>query len=814
MTEQPDKFIQGNSELLAAAQAYHEQGIAIIPFIIGDDGKKKPKISEWEMWKERPQTKEEFEDLHIENYRMFGVVCGTKTTDGYYFTVIDRDVKGSISPEILTKSLAALNKMPPTQREKSMSGGQHALYYSKTQFKGKKLNDIGMELLALGQLCVMSPSEGYSKELSSDVIATVENTEDIFYNAIEAAGINKHKKPTVATVKPVTYRKKNLRPCFEDLVRTDHLEHQQKVALIYEMFYCGRSEQDIFEIFKENESWEHPPEHVYNAVQTQDQVTYTVGKAKSGSYRYLKTTLEEIGICHSQCPLYSLPDCRKKPTQRESVEPIAELAKPIQEKHIFVVDENTRGLYIYQPKEGTYTNDTEYLINQEICVMLDDDTRVKYYKEVDNWIRNNPKTPHVTMDPDNGLIAFNNGVYNIETKELVKPSPDFYLTNKIPHDFIVGADNPPFKKFLKEVYNNNESKIKQLQEILGKTIARKNRIYHIILILCGEGNNGKSVLLDVIGYCLGKRKNISTVTLQALSNDKFERAKIKNKMANICADLPSELMKHIGVILMISAGDPITIQDKYDDPIPNYEPNISLLFSCNEAPAIDSSQDHYGTYRRIVMHDFEIIFEPQTKENPNPAHPEDKDLRNKLMVEAGMPGVINWILEGYYRLRSQNEITDRPSVKDTRIAYIRRSDSPHAFIIDKLMDTNDDKDIIFDEQLYREFITYCVEKNLTRRSKGELTKALNKFLPGAEHTKYSPSKESERKPCWRYLRRKADKDETAAKDHVEKVYDYIKTNERKDGLVLKAAIMDTVALNQLLKAGKVFEPKEGYVKTT
>ena len=98
-----------NLELKAAAQAYWEQGLAIVPFTIGQDGKKKPVITEWGQWQTRRQTKEELDALHIERYTMFGVVCGTKTINRDYFCVIDRDVKdGKLTEEIKEKTLKAI----------------------------------------------------------------------------------------------------------------------------------------------------------------------------------------------------------------------------------------------------------------------------------------------------------------------------------------------------------------------------------------------------------------------------------------------------------------------------------------------------------------------------------------------------------------------------------------------------------------------------------------------------------------------------------------------------------------------------------
>lgn len=88
-----------------AAQAYWEQGLAIVPFIIGADGKKRPAIIEWGKWQTRRQTREEFDALNIERYTMFGVVCGTKTNNGNYFCVIDRDIKDSKFTEEIKEKL-------------------------------------------------------------------------------------------------------------------------------------------------------------------------------------------------------------------------------------------------------------------------------------------------------------------------------------------------------------------------------------------------------------------------------------------------------------------------------------------------------------------------------------------------------------------------------------------------------------------------------------------------------------------------------------------------------------------------------------
>ncbi|MFA5455892.1 MAG: phage/plasmid primase, P4 family [Sulfurimonas sp.] len=745
------------AELLGAIHAYHEIGLAIIPFYIGIDGKKKPSIDTWRKWQTQPQTNAELQALipKILETELFGIVTGTPINiDGetFYYQIIDRDIKDQkLSEETKAKSKQAVNLMRTTKTIRTLSGGDHLEYYSRTQSKGKKLNTIGMEFLATGNLCVMAPSKGYSK-VNDNSPTVIENVEDMFFDAIEKTGLQTQ-RVTPATLKaletPKTHKRRNLRPCFIKLMEKTHLEHLEKVALVYELYFCGRNEQEIKDLFHEKQAWEPAPEHTYNMVETDEAITATLGYATKGEFRYKKDTLATLGICYATCDYIQEPDCRKtKNKQCDGINPIADIAKIIEKKYSFAVEKNTNLLYFYDPNEGIYTSKTEPLINTEICILLDDETRVKYYKDVDNWIRSNPKTPRVEFNTDNTIIAVKNGILHLDTKILENHGPQFYLTNKIPHDYIEGADCQPIKDFL-AVSMPNENHRKQHQEFLGKIIGRENRHFHEYGIMQGEGNNGKSVLIDIDTFFLGK-KNVSNQTLQALIYDKFATSLLKDKFANFCADLPSTMLKHMGIINMIAAGDEITSQGKYQDGY-TWQPNLGMMFSCNEAPAIDPSEDHTGTYRRIMIWDFPIIFTPN---DPDPTHREDKTLRDKLCTEALMSGYLNHVIEGLETLKSQGDFTAKLAVQETRKAYIKRSDSPHAFVMEKCTDTDNENDIVLADELFRLYIQYCVANRLTRRSKGELTKAIKNYSPGAEQTKAKAydNKDAPRVHAWRFLK--------------------------------------------------------------
>ena len=425
------------------------------------------------------------------------------------------------------------------------------------------------------------------------------------------------------------------------------------------------------------------------------------------------------------------------------------VAKKIESKYFFARETGTKILYVYNETQGIYTTDTEETIKAEMCKLLGDFTKVRLYLDIENWIKFNDKTPIVEFNKEKKLLAVNNGILNLETLKLENFDPKYHITTKIPHSYKESASCKPIEDFLETSMPNQNHRL-QHQEFLGKIIAKENHHFHEYGIMQGEGNNGKSVLIDIDTFFLGKN-SVSNQTLQALIYDRYATIDLRDKMANFCADLPSTMLKHMGIINMIAAGDEIQSQGKYKDSF-KWKPNLGMMFSCNEAPAIDPSEDHTGTYRRIMIWDFPITFTPN---DPDPKHREDKTLRDRLMTEELMSGYLNYIIQGYKRLQTQGDFTAKLAVNETRKAYIKRSDSPHAFLMEKCKDTDNENDIILSDVLFRIYIDYCSANKLTRRSKGELTKAIKNYCPGAEFTKAklnAEAKDSPRVSAWRFLK--------------------------------------------------------------
>ncbi len=290
-----------NTPLLQAATTWHQRGIAVIPFILSWNAKKqeyekRPAVEAWKQWQDKPQTKEEFDALQIAKYTMFGIVCGAKIThegETVYLVGIDRDIKDpNISEEVKQKTLQALNQMPTTYREKTRSGGNHLIYFSRTPAKGAKPSRTGMELLSHGQLMVVTPSEGYSRENDNN-ITTIDDVETMFFNALETVGLYKKEKQTKQTISYGKLRQLNEpRPCIAKALKqelTSGNGHLMRLAIAGEYKRLGYSDQEIIDLFRPQSDFD------YDICRTQVE---SIDPAKTASCQSIK----EYDYC--------LPDCQ------------------------------------------------------------------------------------------------------------------------------------------------------------------------------------------------------------------------------------------------------------------------------------------------------------------------------------------------------------------------------------------------------------------------------------------------------------------------------------------------------------------------
>ncbi|MCW4044765.1 MAG: bifunctional DNA primase/polymerase [Candidatus Bathyarchaeota archaeon] len=286
--------MNGDSELKAAAEAYHSLGYNVVTV------RGKQPLEQWQKWTSQRQTQAEFEGLNFADADGFGVVCGTQNRDGLYLAVIDYDVK-NLSAEALEKGKQVLKHLPTTATERTPSGGQHWIYYvhNKPRTISTFHNEAAVELLGENKLCIMAPSQGYQR-LNDNTPTVLGDIETVFAEALAKAGVARSKPsaPPQHNFKPQT----EPRPCITEALKqqlTGATGHLMRLAIASEFKRCGYTNAEIVDLFRNQAD--------FNAEVCLAQVE-SADPSKASNCK----TIFEYGFC--------LPDCKLKRKNKDDSE--------------------------------------------------------------------------------------------------------------------------------------------------------------------------------------------------------------------------------------------------------------------------------------------------------------------------------------------------------------------------------------------------------------------------------------------------------------------------------------------------------------
>ena len=231
------------------------------------------------------------------------------------------------------------------------------------------------------------------------------------------------------------------------------------------------------------------------------------------------------------------------------------------------------------------------------------------------------------------ILNLRNGLFNVLDDSFRPHTPEYLSTVQIKASYVPDAVCPQFIKYLESMLGAEE--VALVQEIFGYLLLPVNKAQKSFVFV-GAPNAGKSTLLNVVQEILLGSENVSNIPWQNLA-DRFNKAELFGKLANIFADLPSKSIDDNGMFKALTGEDFITAERKNKDPF-SFRPYARFLFSCNEIPRNYGDRSE-GFYRRLIIIRFEKSV-PKGKRDPN--------LTEKLAAERD--GILMWALSGLKRL--------------------------------------------------------------------------------------------------------------------------------------------------------------------
>ena len=296
------------------------------------------------------------------------------------------------------------------------------------------------------------------------------------------------------------------------------------------------------------------------------------------------------------------------------------------------------------------------------------DLKQKDVQEITNYVVQNAIQYDLTsplIEPD--FICVKNGMVNWKTKELVPHSPKYFRLARLDVEFNPQATSPILETFMAETFNGDA--LNTIWEYMGVSILESVSAKRF-MIFVGSGDNGKSVWLNVVRKVLGA-DNVSSATLKDLSENRFAKAQLLGKLANIASDISGEELEDIASIKELTGNDQTSADRKFQSQV-NFVNKASLMFSCNVLPMAVAADDAY--FKRLLIIDCP---------NQVPEEKQDKYLEAKLTTEESKSCWLNLALEGLSRYHSNGQIFSKSHTITEAVEAHKRECRPDITFVER-----------------------------------------------------------------------------------------------------------------------------------
>ena len=381
----------------------------------------------------------------------------------------------------------------------------------------------------------------------------------------------------------------------------------------------------------------------------------------------------------------------------------------------------------YQYKDGVYSEASSHVRNTvknmiEYDNLIQQSKIMECYRLIADDVR--IQKNNSDLNPHKNLICFKNGVWDIEKKELIPHDSKYLQTIQIPHDV---KDYVPFTEtklydFFKKT-KLSKSDIKMILKYMAYCMTTDYGL-KTFMILVGQSNTGKSVLIRFVENLVGKQ-NTSALGMHEL-NMRFYPSQLHNKLLNSCADNKTLPLSSIENLKKVTGGDLIMHEKKGKEPF-FFTSFAKLLFSFNQLPLqLEEKSNAFYKRMRILKMNNELFL--------------NNDYVNELCGNESIEQVIPYLLS----LLPLKEIP-RTKMSDTCVESLRQdSDSIHAFI-SKLCE-EDPSAYVSKDDLYRTYSEYCIDTGREAHKKHGFMRALRSL--GYAEARIGKSRE----PAWKGLK--------------------------------------------------------------
>lgn len=237
-------------------------------------------------------------------------------------------------------------------------------------------------------------------------------------------------------------------------------------------------------------------------------------------------------------------------------------------------------------------------------------------------------------------LLFNNGVLDIETRQLLPFERSLYLTQQMPYDYDPAATCEDIIVWLKHTQHNSWERTQVLRAWLRAVLLGCYEIQRFVEIV-GPGKSGKSTYANLAVALVGKQNTYST-DFENLEKNRFEAVGYMGKKLLLFQDA-DRWGGSVSKLKAITGSDWIRNERKYQgEDLDPFQFRGMVMITANEA--IQSTDYTSGLARRRLTVPFDRPYTGGANEQK-----ELVKFNHKGEVEGVfaplMPGLVNWLLD-------------------------------------------------------------------------------------------------------------------------------------------------------------------------
>jgi putative DNA primase/helicase len=161
-------------------------------------------------------------------------------------------------------------------------------------------------------------------------------------------------------------------------------------------------------------------------------------------------------------------------------------------------------------------------------------------------------------------------------------------------------------------------------------------------------------------------ENVSSASLQSLTNSRFGLANIVDKLANVGDDIPATRVEDSSAFKKIVSGVRMEAEEKHRQSFP-FIPTARLIFTANRVP--DSVDDTDAWFDRWIVIPCERVFRGERGEIKR------DDLIERMTTPTELSGFLNRAVSGLRRLEERGGFRDTVTTKRMKERMVEATES-------------------------------------------------------------------------------------------------------------------------------------------